>query len=112
MYASMITGQTPRGRTGEFLTVCRDTILPALRQAPGFRRVALLTDPATEKRLAMVLWETEREARAREASVGRQWSPMVAPLLRGPPAVEGDSVSLDVSPHPARSGRAPRPLLF
>jgi quinol monooxygenase YgiN len=96
MYASMITGQTQRGQMGEFLTVCRDTILPALRQAPGFRHVALLTDPTTDKMLAMVLWETESEARASEASLGRQWFPMVAPLLSGPPAVEGYNVSLYV----------------
>jgi quinol monooxygenase YgiN len=96
MYARMITGQTQRGQMGEFLTVCRDTILPALRQAPGFRHVVLLTDPTTDKILAMVLWETEREARASEASLGRQWFPMVAPLLTGQPAVEGYNVSLYV----------------
>ena len=94
MYASMITAQTPRGRMGECLTVCRDTILPALRQAPGFRQVVLLTEPTTDKILAMVLWEIEREARVSEASWGRQWFPVVAPLLNGPPAVEGYHVSL------------------
>jgi hypothetical protein len=44
----------------------------------------------------MVLWETESEARASEASLGRQWFPMVAPLLTGQPAVEGYNVSLYV----------------
>ena len=96
MYSRMITGQTQRGQMGEFLTVCRDTILPALRQAPGFRHIVLLTDPTTDKILALVLWETEREAWASEASVGRQWFPMVAPLLTGQPAVEGYNVSLYV----------------
>jgi hypothetical protein len=43
-----------------------------------------------------VLWETESEARASEASLGRQWFPMVAPLLSGSPAVEGYNVSLYV----------------
>lgn len=96
MYARLITAQTQRGQMGEFLTVCRDTILPALRQAPGFRHVALLTDPATDAIRAMVLWETESEARASEASLGRQWFPLVAPLLTGQPAVEEYNVSLYV----------------
>ncbi len=96
MYARLITAQTQRGQMGEFLTVCRDTILAALRQAPGFRHVVLLTDPATDTIRAMVLWETESEARASEASLGRQWFPLVAPLLTGQPAVEGYNVSLYV----------------
>jgi heme-degrading monooxygenase HmoA len=96
MYARMITGQTQRGQMAEVLTVCRDTILPALRQAPGFRHVVLLTEPTTDKIMAMVLWETESEARASEASLGRQWFPMVASLLTGQPAVEGYNVSLYV----------------
>jgi hypothetical protein len=91
MYARLIMGQTQRGQMGEFLTVCRDTILPALRQAPGFRHVDLLTDPATDTIRAMVLWETESEA-----SLGRQWFPMVAPFLTGQPTVEGYNVSLYV----------------
>lgn len=96
MYASMIMGQTQRGQMGEFLTVCRDTILPALRQEPGFRNVVLLTEPTTDKFIVMGLWESEREARVSEASVCRQWFPMVGHLLTGQPAVEGYHVSLHV----------------
>jgi hypothetical protein len=53
----------------------------ALRCAP--------TEPTTEKMLAMVLWETESEARASEARVGRPWFPRVAPFLSGQPARGG-----------------------
>jgi quinol monooxygenase YgiN len=96
MYARMITGQTQRGQMGEFLTVCRDNILPALRQEPGFRNVVLLTEPTTDKFIVMVLWEMESNAQVSEASFGHQWFPMVAHLLTGQPAVEGYNVSLHV----------------
>jgi heme-degrading monooxygenase HmoA len=96
MYARMITGQTQRGQMGDFLTVCRDTILPALRQEQGFRNVVLLTEPTTDQFIVMVLWETESEARASEASFGRQQLPLIAHFLTGQPAVEGYNVSLHV----------------
>jgi heme-degrading monooxygenase HmoA len=92
----MITGQTQRGQMGEFLTICRDNILPDLRQEPGFRNIVLLTEPTTDKFIVMVLWETENDARAREANFGRQRLPMVAHFLTGQPAVEGYNVSLHV----------------
>ena len=96
MYARMITGQTQRGQMGEFLTICRDTILPDLRQEPGFRNLALLTEPTTDQFIVMVLWETEHEARVSEANFGRQRFSLVAPFLSGQPAVEGYNVSLHV----------------
>jgi heme-degrading monooxygenase HmoA len=93
---SMVCSPADSSQMGEFITLWRDRVLPALQQEPGFRHAVVLTEPNTDKVVVMALWETETEARASEAGFVQHRLPMVAHLLSGTPTAEGYNVSIHV----------------
>ncbi|GAC1386189.1 MAG: hypothetical protein NVS4B7_11980 [Ktedonobacteraceae bacterium] len=68
MYARVITGQYQPGNFDTAGPIIRDAIVPAAKQQPGFKGVLLLNNHTTGKGIAILLWETEADLKASEAS--------------------------------------------
>ena len=64
MHARLITSQYQLDKLDEALQLYRETILPELRQLPGFKGVMGLVDRSKGKAIALTLWESEADARA------------------------------------------------
>jgi len=64
MYARVATAQVQPGKMDEFLKIYKETQQPINQQAKGFISARILTDSNSGKGVAVVLWETESDARA------------------------------------------------
>jgi quinol monooxygenase YgiN len=89
MHARVVTSRLQAGKKDEWIAICRDSILPALRQQQGFKGFILLADTASDNCIAYSMWETEADLKASETSGFYQ--EQVAKLkgvLAGPPVRE------------------------
>jgi heme-degrading monooxygenase HmoA len=68
MHARVVTSQLQAGKKEEWISICRDSIVPALEQQPGFKGFVMLADTASDKCIAYSMWETEAELMASETS--------------------------------------------
>jgi hypothetical protein len=86
------------GKLEEVLQVIRDVVLPAARQAPGFKGLLMLTDPGTNQGIAIAFWESEADLHASEAPGGyyREELAKGAHFFSAPPVQEVYAVSLQV----------------
>jgi len=64
MYARLSHIHWPAANTAEGIRVAREMILPAFRQAPGFRRLDVLVDRETGEGVGISWWATEADAAA------------------------------------------------
>jgi hypothetical protein len=62
MHARLITSQYQLDKLDEALQLYRESILPELKQLPGFRGVMGLVDRSKGKAIALTLWESEADA--------------------------------------------------
>jgi heme-degrading monooxygenase HmoA len=67
-YARVLTATAQPGKSDEGMQILRDSVLPAIRQQPGFKGGLWLLDRSTGKVIAITLWGTEADLLAGEAS--------------------------------------------
>ena len=65
MHAQLNFRQIPAGRMDEAIQTYRDAVLPVVRSQQGFRGALVLADRNAGKIIAISLWETEADLRAR-----------------------------------------------
>lgn len=68
MYARVVNSQLQPGKREEWITILRDSIVPAAKQQPGFKGFVVLADPNSDKGIAYSIWETEADLKASETS--------------------------------------------
>ena len=96
MHARLITSQYQLDKLDGALQLYRESILPALRQQPGFKGVLGLVDRNKGKARALTLWESEADLLASgEGSVYMQASlAQFASLFAAAPVIEMYEVGL------------------
>ncbi len=89
MFARTVTVQSQPGKAEETARTYRDSIVPAAREQTGFKGAFLLQDQNTGKGVSLVLWETEADMTAGEASgYLQQQIAKVAATFATPPVTE------------------------
>ena len=90
MHARLITSQFKLDKLEEAGQLYRESILPEVRQLPGFNGRLVLVDRSRGKVIAITLWESEADARASgEGSAFMQASmAKFAPFYAAPPVIE------------------------
>jgi quinol monooxygenase YgiN len=88
MYARIVTAHVQPDKLDEFPNAFSQHVLPSLSQEHGFQGLYVMKDAAQNKVVALVLWDTEADASASEASYLRERLPKMAPLLVSPPTFE------------------------
>jgi len=68
MYARVVNSQLQPGKREEWISILRDSIVPAARQQPGFKGFVVLADLNNDKGIAYSIWETEADLKASETS--------------------------------------------
>jgi heme-degrading monooxygenase HmoA len=66
MYARITTFELNPAKIDEALEVSRTSIVPVMKQQPGFKGVLTLVDRETSKALSIALWESEADLKAGE----------------------------------------------
>jgi heme-degrading monooxygenase HmoA len=95
MYARTVSGQMQPGRMDEAISIYRDSIAPAAKLQKGSKGVFFLVDRSTGKFVSLVLWDTEADMVAGEASgYLREQIAKGAPTLAGPPVTEHFEVAV------------------
>ena len=95
MHAAVNFVQIQPGKMNEAIAIFRDSVVPAASQQQGNRGAILLTDPNTNKAIAVALWETEADAAA--VVTGGWYQEQIArfaSVFAGPPVREVYEVSL------------------
>ncbi len=95
MHAGVNYLQVQPGKMNEAIAIFLDSVVPAASQQQGNRGAILLTDPNTNKAIAVGLWDTEADA---AAVITNGWyQEQVAKLtdvIAGPPVREVYEVSV------------------
>jgi heme-degrading monooxygenase HmoA len=95
MYGRIVSGLMQPGRMDEGISIYRDSIAPTAKQQKGCNGVFLLADRKTGKFVSLVLWDTEADMIAGEASgYLREQIAKAAPTFAGPPATEHYEVAV------------------
>ena len=98
MYAAVNYTQIQPGKMNAAIAIFRDSVVPAASQQPGNKGAILLTDPNSDKAIAIALWETEAAA---AAVVTDGWYQeqlaKLADVIAGPPVREVYEVSVEQS---------------
>ena len=87
MQASVNYRQVPPERMDEAIRTYRDITLPEVRTQSGFKGALILADRNASKTIAIALWDTEADQRARTPTT------FVDPIAGGPPVREVYEVS-------------------
>ena len=90
MHARLVTSQFQLDKLEEASQLYRESILPELRQLPGFKGRLVLGDRSTGKVITLTLFESEADARASgEGSAFSQATlAKFAPFYAAPPVIE------------------------
>jgi heme-degrading monooxygenase HmoA len=85
-----MTSQLQLDKLEEASQLYRESILPEVRQLPGFKGRMVLGDRSTGKVITLTLWESEADARASgEGSAFMQATvAQFAPFYAAPPVIE------------------------
>jgi heme-degrading monooxygenase HmoA len=96
MHARLITSQYRLDKLDEGLQLYRESILPELKQLPGFKGVMGLVDRSKGKAISLTLWESEADLLASgESSAYMQASlAKFASLFTAAPVIETYEVGL------------------
>ena len=90
MHARVSTAQYQLDKLDEGIQIYRESVLPEMRQQPGFKGVMALVDRSTGKAISLSLWGTEADARA--SGVGSAYMQAnlakLAPLVAAAPIIE------------------------
>ncbi|MEA2479991.1 MAG: hypothetical protein QOJ07_1913 [Thermoleophilaceae bacterium] len=70
-----------------------ETIIPAYREAEGFRGYMLLTEPGGDAAMAITLWETEANMEA-SAPIAQSMIPQLRNFIQAPPVTEAFEVTI------------------
>lgn len=70
MLARVTTVQIQPGAADDLTRYVNETVVPAAKQAHGFRGIQILLNPATNKGMAITFWDSEADMAAGEASSG------------------------------------------
>ncbi len=68
MYASVAELQIQPVNTKEMIRIYRNSVVPAASQQPGFEGAFLLTDHGAGIGISIIMWRTEEDRAAGEAS--------------------------------------------
>jgi len=68
MYARVTISKIKPGKFDEAIAIYRDSVVPAAKQQKGCKGLFDLGDRATGKGMSIVLWDTEADMKASEAS--------------------------------------------
>ena len=68
MYARVVTNQLQPGKKEQWMSIVRDSIVPAAKQQKGFKGFVVLKDPNSDKGIGYSMWETEADLKANEAN--------------------------------------------
>ena len=97
MRAGVVTFRVRSGKMGEAVRTYLGSVVPAMREQPGFRSILILTDPETDEGCTVGLWETEEDARVFESSgVYREQIAKLGGLLAEPPVRKVYEVSIQM----------------
>jgi heme-degrading monooxygenase HmoA len=66
MFARVTTTQGPPENVEQGIKAVQDTVLPAIKQIPGFKGILALADRSSGKMMGVVLWESEDAMRLSE----------------------------------------------
>ena len=90
MHARLVTSQFQLDKLEEAGQLYRESILPEVRQLPGFKGRMVLGDRSKGKVITLTFWESEADARASgEGSAFMQASvAKFAPFYAAPPVIE------------------------
>ena len=96
MYARVATGQVKPGKMEEFIKIYNETQKSVNQQVQGFQSARLLTDPSTNRGIAVTIWATESDAKASVTpSVMENVMARFGEVLEGPVTNEFYEVSSD-----------------
>ena len=97
MYASVVTAQVLPDKMDEAIRVWQGSVMPAAREQKGFKSARCLVDRKTDKIIAVVLWETEADARAtgEGSAFLREQRGRFASLVTAPAVVERYEVAAE-----------------
>jgi len=97
MYARVVSIQMKSGSMDEGASIYENSIVPAMREQPGFKGTTLLANEETNTAISISSWETEADMQAGEASgyLQAQFA-KAGPLMASPPATEHYEVSVEV----------------
>jgi len=95
MYARVTFATAEPSKVDQTIKVMKDSILPAAKKQKGFKGLTYLLNRQTGKCMSIVLWNTEDDMKAGEASgFYKEQLAKVIPLVSGPPTMEHYGVSL------------------
>ena len=97
MYARLTTCQVKPGGVDQFLSIYKESILPAVKEQRGFSGAHVLTDRKNNTVIAVAIWRTEADMMANEKS--GYYSEQLAKIksvLSAPAVREIYEVSVDV----------------
>ena len=94
MFARVTTVQLQPGAADDVTRYLNEVVVPAAKQARGFRGIQILVNPATNKGIAVTFWDSEADMAAGEASDGYYAQAMAGGVrfLSGPPTTEAYEV--------------------
>ena len=95
MHAALNFNQIQPDRMNEAIAIYRDSVAPSVSQQQGNKGSILLTDPNTNKVIAVALWDAEADAAAVVTSGWRQEQiDKLASVIAEPPVREVYEVSV------------------
>jgi heme-degrading monooxygenase HmoA len=95
MYARVITSPLIPDKIDEAVSIWRDKVAPAIKQAKGFKGAYLIGDRGTGKGLTITLWETKEDADAMNASLPQNLA-LFEGLFAAQPSLETYEILLQV----------------
>lgn len=97
MFARVVTAPIKPGTMQEGIGVYENSIVPAMKEQPGFLGTTFLVNERENKVMSISLWETEAAMQASEASGNLQAQmAKVAPLMTAPPRNEHFETAVQV----------------
>jgi quinol monooxygenase YgiN len=89
MYARVVSNQIQSGHMDQWLTLIRESIVPALNEQDGFRGFVALIDREHDKSIGYSMWDSPADLAASEASGNyQQQIAKLGGVLAGPPVRE------------------------
>ncbi len=99
MHARMTVSKIKPDKFDEAIALYRDSVVPTAKQQRGFKALLNLSDRTTGKGLSIVLWETEADMKAGEASgYYQQQLAKFKDLFAAPPVKEHYEVAVQEWP--------------
>jgi heme-degrading monooxygenase HmoA len=97
VYARMNTARWNPETFDDAMKLTEDVIIPAYQEHPGFQGYILLTEPGSDKGVAITLWDSE-ETRESSIEIAMRMTSELRGVLAEPPLTENYEVTFDVRP--------------